>query len=539
MNVLCTFLFENCVCQVIQQWQVKYIGPTGGDHLNSMCIDNLGNVYITGESRGVKTYTDYATVKYSTLGNEQWVARYSGGTGTGNTLACAFAVTVDRFGNIYVTGYAPPPGNYTQQKYTTIKYNPYGIQKWMIVYFGTLQAVNVAYSIANDYDANIYVTGSSCFDTTGYDFTTIKYDSSGNEKWVARYRNPGQDWAKKVVVDNSGNVYVTGNINVDSTYGDIATVKYNSLGVQQWATIFNSPGYRGDTVTSLAVDDYGNVYIAGTTWGSLVTSYDYVTVKYNSSGVQQWATLYNGTGNRNDIANSLIVDDSGNVYVTGQALNSTNGYDCISIKYNSSGVQQWLARYNYTGNDDRGRSITLDKFGCVYVAASSWAGVMGSRNDFATIKYSPSGEQLWVIKTSQSWDEVPVKIAVDSLGNVYVAGNDGNYLTIKYNQVVGIKPILNEISNNYKLYQNFPNPFNTSTNIRFDIAKAGNVKLTIYDVTGRMVKVITDSKFEAGSHMVEFNGDNFTSGIYFYKLVVDSYVETEGFIETKKMMLIK
>lgn len=104
-------------------------------------------------------------------------------------------------------------------------------------------------------------------------------------------------------------------------------------------------------------------------------------------------------------------------------------------------------------------------------------------------------------------------------------------ITLLITDFVGITQ--NQVPVDYKLYQNFPNPFNPSTNIRFDIAKTGNVKITLFDVTGRMVKVITDSKFEAGSHMVEFSGDNLPSGIYFYKL------ETEGYAETKKMIMIK
>jgi hypothetical protein len=86
---------------------------------------------------------------------------------------------------------------------------------------------------------------------------------------------------------------------------------------------------------------------------------------------------------------------------------------------------------------------------------------------------------------------------------------------------------------NYNLYQNFPNPFNPSTNIKFELARSGNVKVSVYDIQGKIVNVLAEGKFEAGSHIIEFKGENLTSGVYFYKM------ETEGYVMTRKMMMIK
>jgi len=87
---------------------------------------------------------------------------------------------------------------------------------------------------------------------------------------------------------------------------------------QEWVARYNGPGNSNDNAWSLAVDGSGNVYVTGSSDVS-GTGRDYATVKYNSSGVQQWVARYNGPGNSSDNARSLAVDGSGSVYVTGES----------------------------------------------------------------------------------------------------------------------------------------------------------------------------------------------------------------------------
>src|SRR4030095_9510106 len=98
--------------------------------------------------------------------------------------------------------------------------------------------------------------------------------------------------------------------------------------------------------------------------------------------------------------------------------------------------------------------------------------------------------------------------------------------------LIGIKPISNQIPIKYKLYQNFPNPFNPLTTIKFDIPKDGNVSIKIYDITGRELFGINEYK-QAGSYSVVFDGKNYASGLYLYR------IESGNYVETKKMVLIK
>jgi hypothetical protein len=85
----------------------------------------------------------------------------------------------------------------------------------------------------------------------------------------------------------------------------------------------------------------------------------------------------------------------------------------------------------------------------------------------------------------------------------------------------------------YSLRSNYPNPFNPSTAISYSLEKAGDVKLKIYDVLGREVATLVNGKNEAGDHTVIWNARSVPSGVYFYKITAESY------IQTKKMILMK
>jgi photosystem II stability/assembly factor-like uncharacterized protein len=101
--------------------------------------------------------------------------------------------------------------------------------------------------------------------------------------------------------------------------------------------------------------------------------------------------------------------------------------------------------------------------------------------------------------------------------------------------IVGISPISAEVPLSLKLYQNYPNPFNPETKIRFDISKndMSKVKLAVYNILGKEISTLVNEPLSPGTYEVEWNGANYPSGIYFYKL------ETNSFSETKKLMLVK
>jgi photosystem II stability/assembly factor-like uncharacterized protein len=97
-----------------------------------------------------------------------------------------------------------------------------------------------------------------------------------------------------------------------------------------------------------------------------------------------------------------------------------------------------------------------------------------------------------------------------------------------------ITQVSTSVPKEFILFQNYPNPFNPSTIIRFQILRLSDIRLVVYDVTGKEITILTDKKYKTGSYEVTFNGKSYSTGIYFYSLIVDGKL-----IDTKKMILLK
>jgi hypothetical protein len=296
----------------------------------------------------------------------------------------------------------------------------------------------------------------------------------------------------------------------------------------------------------LAVDGNGNVYVTGAS--DSLPGYgqndDYATIKYNSAGVQQWVARYNGPGNDDDLATGLAVDGNGNVYVTG-ASDSLPGYgqnyDYATIKYNSAGVQQWVANYNGPGNGyDGATSLAVDGNGNVYVTGCSYG--IGTSKDYATIKYDSTGDLLWIMRYNglgNDWDGAN-DLAVDENRNVYVTGNslgsgtETDYVTIKYSQPQAVDPWMSQLHLSiFLLHPSHPNPFNPSTAISYKLQASSNTSLKIYDTAGRLVATLVEERQMPGEHQVHFDGTDLPSGIYIARL------QAGEFTAAQKLVLLK
>jgi len=320
--------------------------------------------------------------------------------------------------------------------------------QWQTRYSSAGTNIDRAEDMAMDAAGNVYVTGLGQGVSGNFDYVTIKYDAVGTEIWRTEYNGAGNslDEAHAVAVDPSGNVYVTGwSYGGAGTGYDYATVKYNSTGVQQWASRYTNVAGGTDEAWDIDVDNAGNVFVTGSSDGAGTNSAA-TTVSYNSAGVQQYANRFEGAGSSIDAGFAIYVDSlTGTAYVTGYTFQSAAAdFDYITLKYNLAGVQQWATQYNSPdGNYDEARAIALDALGNVYVTGYSQTLVL-TNYDYATVKYNSAGVQQWQVRyngTGNDYDRANA-IALDAAGNVYVTGKSvgvgstaEDAFTIKYDNL--------------------------------------------------------------------------------------------------------
>ena len=506
--------------QVNQQWVSVY--DSNQTNYNSSSFAELYHskyLYLLGSNS-----SDIILFKYNLNGQIIWLQIYDG-LGSGNDIPGG--MILDKNENIYITGNCL--GENTGVDYFTIKYNSNGERLWIDNFTGTGNQRDASYDITSDKQGNIFVTGESYNEISQYrNSLTIKYDSLGNRQWVSSYQR-GNAWGYEIETDGLGNVIVAG-----KSLDGIFVIKYNTLGDQLWVSSYNGEA----SPHCLRIDDSLNIYVSGVITGS-GGYWDYITIKYNQFGECLWFKRYNGSANYMDQLNDMEIDVYGNIYVTGNGTQTGSGYDFSTIKYNTNGDELWIAKY-HNGLNDIATALTLDDFGNIYVTGRSDGN--GTHFDYATVKYDSFGNQIWAIRYNYSneYDDKAKAIAIDSYNNVYITGESyiwghSNAVTIKYSQTLtGITPLLLETPSEFSLRQNYPNPFNPTSNLGFGISKLGLVTLKVYDVLGNEVATLVNETKPTGNYEVEFDGSNYASGIYFYRLEVNG-----NHIDTKRMILLK
>ena len=395
-----------------------YDGSYGDDQGMTMTVDDDGNIYVAGASDGDGTHSDYVTIKYDSSFNELWVQRYEG-TETDRI----YALVVDDNGDVYITGYTE---GVNDADCLTIKYDgDDGTQLWAMTYNGAGNDADVARAMALDETGYIYVAGYTDSGATSTDYLTIKYDcSDGSQMWARTYDNAvvsQSDEAYAIAIDGSGNVYVTGASDGDSTSSDYATVKYTSAGVEQWIQRYDGGASEFDRARAMAVDSGGNVYITGHTQGNDGKD-NCTTVKYDTTGNEQWVRVYDGGTAKHHLGRGIAMYGDGSIYVAGYGGGADNKSDCIVIKYSSTGTEQWSARYDGdTGGNHYGDVLTVDGNGNVYVAGSGEG--IGEDSDYIAVKYDASGNELWDMEyDGLSGNDYAQAVALDSEGNIYMTG---------------------------------------------------------------------------------------------------------------------
>lgn len=391
-----------------------------------------------------------------------------------------------------------------------------------------------------------------------------------------------QTWVQKLTgvsfwaltKDSQGNIYAAGTSK--------AIYKSTDNG-NTWVLLFT--GWKN--MLYLACDSNNGVLAAHQTAGVLKST----------NGGLNWDSIPSSAFGYHTV-NSVAFGKPNHIYVGvtgGGIFRSTDGGvtfpDSLLAGYNI--VNIYVDKYNYNRILVSGSSTSLNGIflstdaGTTYSsnltpAINSWAFIQKSATEFYSVGTSSGYPVLKSTNSGLNWTTISNLSSakrgacMDLAGNIYATGNNGAFkstdngvtfvnfnFTYTSNQSItngnrvfvtatgstnggiwiytdttltGLTKINTVIPQEYTLEQNYPNPFNSSTNIKFRMSNSGSVKLSVFDISGRLIKSLVNEYLQPGEYNYNFNSADLSSGIYFYKILIN---EGKDFYQVKKLMILK
>jgi len=419
----------HALTDITEKWVARYEGPRGKDRGKAITVDKKGNVYVTGESED-KTRTDlhYLTIKYDSTGKVIWKRRYN--TNTKDSYY-PMDIAVDSKENVYVTGVCSRSNG---DELCTVKYKSNGKKEWSDNYTGPRKDVAFSSRVAIDANDNAYICGTVYGGKT-YDWTVIKYTTNGKREWISKIKNGGAN----AIVSNNNDIYVSGYRKKQNKYL-IMTVKYDAEGNKKWGKTNRLKNSRSSIGHEIAVDKRNNIFVTGIARKHAL--FRYVTLKYRSDGKQVWRNIYIQKGSATfDETDEpyLAVSGDGGCFIAGTSGGNFDSRDFVTIKYSASGKMLWKNKYDGPeGKWDKVRGIASDARGNAYVGGCS----TGYRyfSDYTVIKYNPKGTEKWVVRYNgpDNKHDYLSDLAVNRKGTLYVTGGSKkgsmDFVTIKYKE---------------------------------------------------------------------------------------------------------
>lgn len=307
-------------------WDDVHSYPNSLYSLATTITGNGNSIYIGGATYNITNQADYLALSYTSNGNIIWNYSWNNLSYNdvitkihldGNTISLAGGTQIDTDKWKYaIVNLEASTGNFQVQKISG----------------GSGNGIDKITGLVRDNAGNIYVTGGAVNSNTGYDFRTLKLDSDLNVAWSASYNSNGDynDVANALAVDPAGNVYVAGYSESAVQGTNYTTVKYNASGSQLWVATYDGKANVADTAKAIMLDQYNQPIITGVSENT--ANEDFYTVKYNSNGNEIWHIRYNGVSNGNDNPFDIAIDNNGDILVAGQS-EIGGSYRYTSVKY--------------------------------------------------------------------------------------------------------------------------------------------------------------------------------------------------------------
>jgi hypothetical protein len=424
------------------EWVYQYVHASYTDEWPAaITIDNIGNTYTTGVICSDDTTGGHLTgigiIKLNASGQERWIYFND----TLGRLNHGYDIAYKN--KLYVTGYAEYFYPVHKFHHITLCLDTGGSVQWLC-----RDTINQGRGTAITLDSagGVYAVGMCYGQAT--DIGVIKYDTLGNECWRYVYDGPASSYddASVIVSDRWDNVYIGGYSTGDTTSSDFTIIKLDSAGNEKWVYRYDGPIHARDEITALAVDTFGNVYAGGSSGGD---GWDICVVSVDSGGYERWVYRLDGLApNGDDYANDLTIDNTGYVYVCGATKDDSIGMFTV-VKLDTTGQEMW--RYQSYGPlgyyGGAALRIALDTNGGIY-SAGSFRNASG-RGQIGAVKLSSDGDTIWTYvyphQPVSPYSDATRGLAVDVTGAAYLTGSiqvdqwDRDIVVIKFAGQVSIR----------------------------------------------------------------------------------------------------
>jgi hypothetical protein len=352
----------------------------------------------------------------------------------------SYAVSADGLGNAYIAGETDGdldgPNAGLSDAFLS-KYDAAGNFQWTRQ-LGTA-SIDASRGVTADSMGNVYISGGTFGSLDGSpvgfndDAFTSKYDAAGNLQWTRQLGSPVGERSYGVSADGLGNIYIAGT--TEGSLGgpsagahDAFVAKYDSAGDLKWTRQLGTADY--DNCWGVSADALGSVFIAGQTSGNLdqpnVASPDAFVAKYDAAGALQW-TRQMGT-NAFHSFEGVSADGLGNVYLTGHR-GSGSATIALLTKFDGAGNLQWTRELG-AASINRSEGISADALGNVYISGDT-TGALGGPNagsyDAFVSKYDAAGALQWTRQYGTASSDFSRGVSHDGLGNVFISGNLAEY----------------------------------------------------------------------------------------------------------------
>jgi len=536
----------------VYEW-IRTAQGTSWDEGLAIACDNNGNTITTGyfdESFSIDdstfdagNYSDIFLIKHDSEGDLIWakqLACESGAWGNsvllddnGNSILTGYFSDSIRVNNVVYYGYSIQTGFIAKfdQNGDILWFNIMGSENGWIWPSDLVWLNNGNIICAGMYGGTVMIGDSAITTNDGGTFL-VQYSPIGDFIKLIEPCTGTVNYVDLLGIasDSMDNIFIGGNFRFDLTfsdtsitnigYHDIFIAKFDNQGIFQWVrqegNIYSHIGL------DVAADHQGNSAITGYFSGTMIIgdttltalgSEDIFIIKYNPEGNVLWARKAGGNVQFDlDEANGIAADNSGNFYLAGNfegsalfgdtTLVSSGSHDIFCAKYNSIGDCIWAAKVGGT-NDEWGDDIAINNQGDILLTGWYCSDFMFGD----TLITNTDLTDVCVIKLTES--------EINSINRRY------NYL------------------NQYYLSQNYPNPFNPTTKINYTLPKAEKVKIEVFNLLGQRITTLLNKQMPSGSHEVEFTAKDLPSGVYLYRIVVDSYGEAGDYLDVRKMILLK